>query len=250
MKLRTFTILLLCVFVVVLLYNLPRKSVQETITQDIERKADPYDGLDPSADPDEEYLLFLVQDTYYHVDFGSYGIMKLSEVPLETINNLRYVYDPEYTIIFQDLRINPEEIHQGENTTIRFNITNKQEKDAMVGFIIEHHPPPYQTNDEENRTLKYLQYAKSVNIPSKTTITYEYILSSNYNGVNTVEINYQGGSRLTDTFIVTRFSNFMGNPETVIFEVNSIVYYLPLLLMVGVFILGAILRTSYQKPPD
>ena len=199
---------------------------------------------------DEEYLLFLVQDIYYHVAYGPYGKMKLSEVPPETINNLRYVYDPKNTIIFQDIRITPDEITQSNNTMIRFNITNKLENEATVGFIIEHHPPAYQIIDEENMTLKYLQYAKSVTIPAKMTITYEYVLSSNYTGVNTVVINYQGGPELTDTFKVTRFSNFMGNPETVTFETNSIVYYIPLFLIVGIFTLGVILRSIYSESSD
>ncbi len=198
----------------------------------------------------EEYLLFLVKDTNYHIAYGPYGKMKLSDISAETINNLRYFYDPKNTIIFQDLRIAPDEIHKGKNITIRFNITNKQEKEAIVGFIIEHHPPPYQIIDQENMTLKYVQYAKSVTIPAKRTITYEYILNSNYTGVNTVMINYQGGPKLTDTFLVTRFSNFMGNPETVTFETNSIVYYLPLFLIVGIFTLGVLLRTIYPKPLD
>jgi len=199
---------------------------------------------------DEEYLLFLVQDIYYHVAYGPYGVMKLSEVPPETINNLRYVYNPKNTIIFQDIRIPPDEITPRNNTMIRFNITNKLENEVTVGFIIEHHPPPYQIIDEENMTLKYLQYAKSVTIPAKRTITYEYVLSSNYTGVNTVVINYQGDPELTDTFIVIRHSNFMGNPETVTFETNSIVYYMPLFLIVGIITLGVILRSIYSESSD
>ncbi|TFH13483.1 hypothetical protein E4H04_11880 [Candidatus Bathyarchaeota archaeon] len=211
----------------------------------------PISSWDASFDLNKEYFVFTVPvKTRYIVPYGEYGVRHLSDVSQWTIINLKYIYDPNNTILFQDLMISPYEIYQGKNTTIRFNITNKQENEATIGFIIEHHPPPYQIIDEENMTLKYLQYAKSVIVPARSTITYEYILSSNYAGVNTIVINYQGGPKLTDTFKVNRYSNFMGNPETVTFEINPRRNYIPLFLIAGIFTLGAILHTIYRKPVD
>lgn len=202
---------------------------------------------DVSFKQDEEYLLFLVQDIRYHTAYGDYGKILLSEVSSETIDNLRYIYDPNNPILFQDLRISPKEIRQGANTTIRFNITSKLEQETTVGFIIEHHPPPYQVIDEENMTLKYLQYAKSSAIPTKSTITYECNLSTRYTGVNTIVITYLGSPMLTDTFMVTRYTDFMGNPPTVTFELNPLGNYIPLLLILSIFTLGAILRAIYPR---
>jgi len=195
-----------------------------------------------SFEKDQEYLVFVIpENTRYIVAYGDYGKIQLSKISPETLDNLRYIYDPLNTIIFQDLTITPEEINNGENVTILFKITSKENQESTVGFIIEHHPPPYQIIDEEKLTLKYFQIAKSISIPARRTISYEYILESNYTGVNTIEINYQGSPILINTFKVIE-SNKTNNDSDL-----TLVHYLPVFIVIGIISLGALLQIMYPS---
>ena len=133
----------------------------------------------------------------------------------------------EETIVFDVLTITPNHVSVDENVTLLFKITNNENRDELVGFIIEHHPPPYLIVDNENMTLKYYQYAKSTTIPAGKTITYVYRLSSEYPGVNTIVVTHEGSPVLTGTFTVSekRISNFMGEPEKVTFSITTLNYY-------------------------
>lgn len=112
-------------------------------------------------------------------------------------------------IAFQDLTVAPKEINHSENMTILFKITNRRSQERIIGFIIEHHPPAYLIIDEENMTLKYFQFAKSISVLPNQTITYEYVLRvpNYYPGVNSIIINYQGSQALAATFTVNEIDD-------------------------------------------
>ena len=105
-------------------------------------------------------------------------------------------------IVFQDLTVTPEEI--SGNVSIQFKITNNWNQEENIGFILEHYPPTYLIIHEENMTLKYFQYAKSVIVRPNQTIIYKYTLRSSnyYHGVNSIIINYQGRQTIPETFTV------------------------------------------------
>ena len=56
--------------------------------------------------------------------------------------------------VFDTLTMTPNHVSIDENVTLLFKITNNENRDELVGFIIEHHPPPYLIVDNENMTLK------------------------------------------------------------------------------------------------
>ncbi len=93
---------------------------------------------------------------------------------------------------FENLVITPKESPNGNPLTVRFTISNNQETDDTIGFIIEHHPPAYLIIDEANTSLKYFQYAKSVPLKDGEHRAYHFTFSSKYVGVNTVVVNYLG----------------------------------------------------------
>lgn len=112
-------------------------------------------------------------------------------------------------IVFQDLKVTPEEIDRGDNVTIQFKITNNGDQEENIGFILEHHPPAYLIKYDENVTLPYFQYAKSVLVPPNQTIIYKYTLRSSnyYHGVNSIIINYQGSQTIAETFTVNEIKD-------------------------------------------
>lgn len=152
-------------------------------------------------------------------------------------------------IVYNSLTITPKKVMSGENVTILFTIINNQTRDAVAGFIIEHHPPPYTIIDEENMTLKYFQYAKSVSILSNQTLTYRFVLASNYTGVNTVVVSYLGGPELIDTFNVDAFreTNFMGNFQTVAFTIGFSYYIPAFLVLIILAVLFSYLYNQYKR---
>jgi len=109
-------------------------------------------------------------------------------------------------ILFQNLTVTPSEVNHGENITIQFKITNNHVLEQNIGFIIEHHPPAYRIIHNENMSLKYFQYAKSVLVRPNQTVIYKYVLSSPnyYPGVNSIIINYQGGQIIGEVFTVNQ----------------------------------------------
>ncbi len=132
-------------------------------------------------------------------------------------------------IWFQDLSVTPEEINYGENVTIQFNITNKGSQEKNVGFIIEHHPPAYLIIHDENMTLPYFQYAKSISLQPNQKINYKYTLrtSNYYPGVNTIIINYLGSKVLAETFTVTQpQADYTDTPSSDIMKNNGVLYQL------------------------
>ena len=178
--------------------------------------------LEATFEQDTEYLVFLTQDVRYHGAYGEYGRIPLTEVDPEAVDSLRFVYDPSNKIRFQLLMIYPNKINQGENVSITFIINNNQDVDAVVGFIIEHHPLANLIIDEADTSLKYFQYAKSVSMSENQWVYYKFDLSSNYTGVNTVVVTQEGSQVLVETFMVnelrTPMFNGGGSGEAVAFD--------------------------------
>jgi len=151
-------------------------------------------------------------------------------------------------IWFQNLTVTPSEVNHGDNITIQFRITNNRALEQNIGFIIEHHPPAYMIIDNENMSLKFFQYAKSVSVRPNQTVIYKYVLSSPnyYPGVNSIIINYLGGQIIGESFTVNQpVADYVDTPYPDKIDYDGLFPLLSYGLIIG--IAGIVILTFYNK---